>query len=145
MPGDVVIMVAPAELVGEQHGDVEGPRGERDVLPGEPGRDLVVEPEDQEDLEGRETVERNEVEQGEGVVVGGALLQAGGAALALLRRGVDGVPHPAEERVHEEEGGHVGQVASEGAVLGIGVVDLASKHPAVGEVLRVLFPSRVLS
>lgn len=69
--------VSLAQLIGEEHADVERPGRSGDVATREPGRELVVDVEDREHLQGGEAVQGDEEDEGEAVVEGGALLEAG--------------------------------------------------------------------
>ena len=115
--------VSLAELVGREQEDVEHPRRHGHVSPGKRRRDLVVDVEDRQDLDCRDTVEDDQEKEGEEVVERRALLEAGVALLGdgllgdLGGDGVDGIPRLSEEWVRNQEGAHVGQVGPEEAIL----------------------------
>ena len=72
-------------------------------------------------------MQNHEEEHGKCRVIRRALAQSrlgrlggvGSRGLQLLRDGVDGVPDPAQQRVEDQQKGHVRQVYPEGVVLGI--------------------------
>lgn len=131
--GHVHQVVAAGQLVGKERANIKNPGGDGNVLARQGGGEVVVDPEDEQHLgcgdavQGDEEDECKNVVEGEALLLAGLGLVGGGCPGGGRRRGggrgrVDGVPCLAQERVEEEEEGHVRQVGAEGVVLGIGRV-----------------------
>lgn len=110
---DVAELVPVGQLVGEQQADVSHPRHGRDVLPRQTGRKPVVDRQDRQDLDDREAVHGDEVDDRKRRVERRALAQPRLGRLGgtrpqpphVLRDGVHGVPHPAQQRVEDQQEG----------------------------------------
>lgn len=77
--------VSHGQLVGEQRADVEDPCRRRDVMPGQLGRDLVIDGENRNDLEGGYAVQDDNEDDCKGKVERGALVQSRRAPCASRR------------------------------------------------------------
>lgn len=67
-------LVPSAQLIGEQDADIEGPRRNRNIRPGEAFPNLVVHDEDCQDFEGRNAMKRGNEYEAECKVKAHALL-----------------------------------------------------------------------
>ena len=137
--------VALTELVCEENTNVPYPRCCWYVLSRELRCELIVDVENGEDFGSRDAVEDDEEKDGKGIVERYALVHTARTSLGTILGGrrEDGVPDLSQEWVENEEGGGIGQVASECLVLEVGVIDLAPRYPAVRQILFVLVISMI--
>lgn len=68
--------ISHGQLIGEQRADVEDPCRRRDVMPGQLGRDLVIDGENSNDLEGGYAVQDDNEDDCKGKVERSALVQS---------------------------------------------------------------------
>ena len=129
------VPISMAKLVREQRADIERPGAVRNILPRHFRGDLVVDPQNDQDLECRESMERNEEDIGKSVIKRDALFQAARTALVSSTGAREqGIPASSEERVEDQEQADVGKVASKCTVLRVRHVNLSTRYPSISEV-----------
>lgn len=137
--------VSHSQFISKQRANVEDPCCRGDILPGQLGRNLIIDAEDGENLKGRYAVKNDNEDDGKNKVKSGTLVQSCRTSVASRGGLIHRFPSLSQQWVEYQKARHDREVASERIVLRIGVVNFSTRNPSVGEVPFILGISRVRS